>query len=48
MNEREDITLTGETAEWFREVQGRVAEDRDGRRPGNAETVRLLLQDADL
>jgi hypothetical protein len=48
MTDREDITLTGDDARWFNAARQRVAEQRDGHAPGNAELVRLLLQDADL
>lgn len=45
---REDITLVGTDAEWWREKREAVAEKRGGREPGNAELARLLMQESDL
>lgn len=42
------ITLYGDTSEWFEQYRERVAEQRDGHEPSNAELVRLLMQHADL
>lgn len=45
MNERVDITLTGDDAEWFEECREQVADDRGGRPPGNAELTRRLMEE---
>ncbi|MBX0322472.1 hypothetical protein EGH21_05450 [Halomicroarcula sp. F13] len=39
------ITLYGESAERFENAQEQIARDRPGSKPGNAETVRVLLDE---
>jgi len=42
------ITLYGDDSEWFEQQRQKVAEQRDGNEPGNAELVRLLMQESDI
>lgn len=42
------ITLYSDDAEWFRDIKKRIARERGGSEPSNAELVRMLMQDADL
>lgn len=41
---RKQITLYGDDAEWFEELQSDVADDRNGNEPSNAELTRLMMQ----
>jgi hypothetical protein len=40
---REQITLYGDDAAWFREVRDDLSPDRDGQQLSNPETIRRLL-----
>lgn len=48
MGRRTDITLTGDDVEWFEQVREEIAAERNGNKPTKPETVRLLLQDAEI
>jgi len=41
---REDITLRGADAEWFRDLKEDVTERRDGHEPTNSEVARLMME----
>lgn len=44
---RTDITLHGADAEQFEELKEARAEQRNGNEPGNAEMLRLLMENYD-
>lgn len=44
---RERITLSGDDAEWFRDIRQTIAKRRDGYQPTNAEVARLMMEDYD-
>ena len=41
---REQVTLYGDDAEWFRSLREQVADKRSGTEPSNAELARLMMQ----
>lgn len=41
---REQLTLYGDDAEWFRSIKQEIADQRAGNEPSNAETARLMMQ----
>lgn len=45
---RLQITLYGDDAERFAEIQTRLAEERDCRAPSNAEVVRQMMGEVDV
>ena len=47
MTKRKDITLTGADVEWFEKIREEIAAERSGNLPGNAETLRLLMQESE-
>jgi hypothetical protein len=44
---RVQITLYGDDARWFLDLQEQIAEQRDGTEPANAEVARLMMEQFD-
>jgi len=44
---REQLTLYGDDADWWRDLKEQVADRRNGNEPTNAELARLMMEDYD-